>query len=313
MTMIPNTTQVPHLIIRKWMPKLSDVELRVLLVVVDQTLGWVEDEETGRRKDRDWISRGQLMEKTGRSAKHVSKAVKSLVEEHQLVEAVDAKGKLLNTAEKRQAKFGKIFYRLTLHEPAITLFDKPLNKTVSSRVSKGLTLEDSGTKSPTQKGHTTKETLITKEIHCGEAAPEKKKGSSPHKVFMDFWWETVKRTRGIKPIVTAADARNLKRVLDSGVDESLLEQLAVFFLADYSFKKFSPTISTFASSGIINGLLNRTKNDPEFHKNLYRYADQYIPRVQEAVPATAVRTYEMRDLQSGLKQLATRFAMPTSV
>ena len=40
-SIIPNTTQIPHLIIRKWMPLLSDVELRILLVVADQTLGWI--------------------------------------------------------------------------------------------------------------------------------------------------------------------------------------------------------------------------------------------------------------------------------
>ncbi len=158
---IPNTTQVPHIIIREWMPRLSDVELRVLLVVVDQTLGWEEDAETGRRKEKDWISRGQLVGKTGRSARHISNAVRMLVEEYQLIEAVDSKGRLLNTSDKRQYKFGKIFYRLTLHEPAVTLFDKKqLNEALSYRGTKGNTNGVRGTKSPSLKGATTKETHL---------------------------------------------------------------------------------------------------------------------------------------------------------
>lgn len=52
---IPNTTQVPNVILDEWMPKLKDIELRVLLVVVRQTLGWLENAETGTRKEKDWI------------------------------------------------------------------------------------------------------------------------------------------------------------------------------------------------------------------------------------------------------------------
>ena len=173
-TILPNTTPLPHIIIREWMPRLSDVELRVLLVVVDQTLGWVIDDGTGRRKAEDWISSSQLCAKTGRSRKHISRAVGALVEEHRIVEAVDSKGRLLDTAEKRQAKFGKIFYRLSLHEPEATLFDKKaLNGAISSRASKGLTDGVDGTKRRTQKGRTTKESSLTKEKTPGpQAAPE---------------------------------------------------------------------------------------------------------------------------------------------
>lgn len=35
---------------------LSDVELRVILVVADQTMGWIEDPETKQRKEKDWIA-----------------------------------------------------------------------------------------------------------------------------------------------------------------------------------------------------------------------------------------------------------------
>jgi len=271
-SIIPNTTQIPHLIIREWMPRLSDVELRILLVVADQTLGWIEDEATGRRKEKDWISRGQLMKKTGRSAKHISKAIKNLIEKYNLIEARSEDGELLDTAEKRRANFGKIFYRLNLHHPPQTLFD---DSPEEHRV----------TKRPTQKGHTTKETDYTKNnIYAAKPQETKKKEEEqkkkPHKEhnqFIQFWHETTQRTRGIKPIITGKDARNLKRVLDMEIlSQNQLEQLAIYFLAHPSFRKFSPSIATFLSAGIINGLMNRAKNDPEFWHEIDIFATRYI-------------------------------------
>jgi len=280
---IPNTTQIPHLIIREWMPRLSDVELRILLVVADQTLGWIEDEATGRRKEKDWISRGQLMKKTGRSAKHISKAIKNLIEKYNLIEARSEDGELLDTAEKRRAKFGKIFYRLNLHHPPQTLFD---DSPEEHRVTKGHTIikKHRVTKRPTQKGHTTKETDYTKNIYAAKPQEtekkeekQKKKPHKEHNQFIQFWHETTQRTRGIKPIITGKDARNLKRVLDMEIlSQNQLEQLAIYFLAHPSFRKFSPSIATFLSAGIINGLMNRAQNDSEFWREIDIFAARYI-------------------------------------
>ena len=72
-SIIPNTTQVPNFVLDELLPTLSDVELRIVLIVTRQTLGWVEDKETGRRKDRDWISapgdspRPRLVQRKGRA------------------------------------------------------------------------------------------------------------------------------------------------------------------------------------------------------------------------------------------------------
>ncbi len=114
---IPNTTQIPHLIIREWMPLLGDVELRVLLVVADQTLGWVEDPETGRRKEKDWISQGQLMKKINRSDRAIQNSLKKLVDELRIIQAHDEAGELLDSPKKRMKCGGKIFYRLSLKRP----------------------------------------------------------------------------------------------------------------------------------------------------------------------------------------------------
>jgi hypothetical protein len=121
-SIIPNTTQIPHLIIRQWMPRLSDVELRVLLVVADQTLGWIEDPETKRRKDQDWISQYQLMTKINRSDRAVQKSLKRLVDELAIIQAHDETGNLLDSSQKRMKCGGKIFYRLSLRPPQPELF-----------------------------------------------------------------------------------------------------------------------------------------------------------------------------------------------
>lgn len=334
-TIQPNTTQVPNVILDAWMPRLSDVELRLLLIVVRQTLGWIEDPELKTRKTEDWISSSQLVEKSGRSRKRVSKAMKELIEVHQLVIAVDSKGRALDTAEKRRAKFGKIFYRLNVHAPAATLFDKiPSKINTSSRASKGRTEGEDGTKRRTQKGRTTKETHEQKEYTTTMRSAEPtasgsklKKGNPDHKKFLAFWDDVVPRARGrlVKAIYTGADMKNLKRILDLGIEEQTLEQIALFFLADYSFKKFSPSISTFTAAGIITGLLNRMSrgNDPDFWKNLTRYMDQYLPKPAEVKVAEVRRVYDPEDpstyssmtsMQDAMKKMLDRFkvAQPTA-
>jgi hypothetical protein len=124
---IPNTTQVPNVILDAWLPRLKDVELRVLLIITRQTLGWVEDYETGRRKEKDWISRGQLMYKTGRGHTAITIAVEKLVQSG-IVEAYDGSGNLLASPKARSGN--KIFYRLNLNPLQKSLFpvDKPVRK-----------------------------------------------------------------------------------------------------------------------------------------------------------------------------------------
>lgn len=120
---IPNTTQVPNLIIDVWMPRLKDTEFRCLMVVTRQTIGWIEDAETGKRKEKDWISQFQLMRKTKRSARSISHAMKTLVDKLMIVEAYDEFGRPLDSPQKRMMCGGKIFYRLNLRSPNPTLFD----------------------------------------------------------------------------------------------------------------------------------------------------------------------------------------------
>ncbi|HOB90312.1 MAG TPA: hypothetical protein PKG74_03230 [Candidatus Colwellbacteria bacterium] len=338
--LIPNTTPVPHILIRQWMPRLGDVELRILLVVVDQTLGWIEDPTTKRRKEKDWISHSQLAAKTGKGSASISRGLKTLISDHQLIVAVDSKGRLLDTPEKRTkiGRGGKIFYRLNVHAPQLTLFDLPVPPK-----EKPHQIDDPSEK-PHQKKHPffddlqkkpdlTKESIKDSMRSAEPTAPEnknivssileegakkaaeiqdhdaglpKKKEPSVHAQFMDFWYKLVLKTRGFKPQISPADGQNLKRVLQTGIKPDVLEKIAVFFLADQSLKKFAPTLATMLSGGILNGLLNRMENDPEFYRNLNHYADLYLPRKENERP----KEIPAVEIRSAISLLMNKFKMP---
>jgi len=102
---------IPNRLFDELMPRLSDSELRVLLLVLRQTIGWRERTEDGwRHKRRDWISQAQMMKRTGRGSEAVSKAVGSLVGLG-LIVAEAADGRALDTAAKRRAYVGRMYFR----------------------------------------------------------------------------------------------------------------------------------------------------------------------------------------------------------
>jgi hypothetical protein len=310
---MPNSTQIPNYLLDELLPRLKHAEFKVLIVITRQTLGWVEDLETGRRKDRDWISNWQMQKKTGCGHTQVSAAIKSLIDTHDLIEAFDADGNPLETAAKRQRQGGQIFYRLKTR-PA-SLFDKPptLPKTGKGSQKEG-GLPETGVPSLPA---TTKETLITKEDTMQSAKPialsiEKKekekvpKTPSPHKQFVDYWYRNTKRARRFTPIITGADAKNLKRILDNGIEPDTLEKAAIYFLHDPGFKKFSPSISTFLSSGIITGLIDRMTNEPGFWKKIEQYLGQ-----QGGLAQDPKQIAHLADQFAMLKnRLASKMAMP---
>lgn len=276
--LLPNTTQIPNIILDEWLPRLNDVEFRILMVVTRQTLGWVMDDASGRRKERDWLSMAQLAHKTGRGRTQISSNLKSLIETHQLIEATDKDGTLLDTAEKRKSNRGQIFYRLMLKEPEPTLFDSP-------RVRKPNTQEDRVRKPDTTIPNTTKETHINKSNlvneesftpvdNMGKKEEKQAKPPSDHRLFIDFFYQATKATRKVTTIITAADAKMLKQAIDRGIKRETLEQAAIFFLTDKDFMRFSPTIRTLLSAGIITGIINRMQNEPEFWKKLDGYAER---------------------------------------
>jgi biotin operon repressor len=106
----PSTTPVPNVIFDIHLKDLNLAELKVLFIVIRQTLGWVDRRAVFGRKESDWISGNQLREKTGSSKRAISSAIDVLVEQR-LIEILDERGDILDQPEKRQGKM-KLYYRL---------------------------------------------------------------------------------------------------------------------------------------------------------------------------------------------------------
>jgi biotin operon repressor len=106
----PSTTPVPNVIFDNYLKDLNLAELKVLFIVIRQTLGWADRRGMFGRKESDWISGNQLKEKTGSSKRAISSAIDVLVEQR-LIEILDERGDILDQPEKRQGKT-KLYYRL---------------------------------------------------------------------------------------------------------------------------------------------------------------------------------------------------------
>lgn len=106
--LLPNFTPIPNIILREWMKNLSGSEFKVLLTIADQTYGWIEDQETGRRKKEDWIAYSQFENKTGLQKQAITHALRRL-EELKYIEIVNMGGKSIDI-KMRQGK--RLFYRI---------------------------------------------------------------------------------------------------------------------------------------------------------------------------------------------------------
>jgi biotin operon repressor len=105
-----STTPVPNVLFDVHVKELKSAELKVLLIIVRQTLGWSDKKGSNGRKEKDWISGSQLQLKTGCSRRAITSATDTLVKK-QLIKVLDEKGNSLDNAEQRQGKT-KLFYRL---------------------------------------------------------------------------------------------------------------------------------------------------------------------------------------------------------
>ncbi len=110
----------PALLLDRAMPRLTDTEWRLLCVIVRQTLGWqqpargdtaeIGNREAGR-KERDWLTQGQLAARTGRSSKPLSRAISGLVAKG-FIQVLTDQGKPLDTPQERRRYPNKHWYRL---------------------------------------------------------------------------------------------------------------------------------------------------------------------------------------------------------
>jgi biotin operon repressor len=107
----PYTTPVPNVIFDKYLRELSSSELKVLLVVIRQTLGWADHRGMFGRKETDWISGSQFKQKTGCSKRAINYAISGLIKKG-LIEIHDEKGYSLDHPLDRKGK-SRLFYNLS--------------------------------------------------------------------------------------------------------------------------------------------------------------------------------------------------------
>lgn len=108
------TTQVPNVVFDKLLLTLTFSEFKVLMIIIRQTNGWI-DQKTGKRKKRDRISHGQFMQKTGLSRRMISKSLQSLVTKG-LITITDRTGHFLHHPEKRKGVYW-MFYSIQTEPP----------------------------------------------------------------------------------------------------------------------------------------------------------------------------------------------------
>lgn len=137
---LKQSTQVPNKVFDIYLKTLSVKELKVLLVVIRQTLGWVD--ETGQRKQRDWMSQRFLANKTGLSPKSVSQGIEMLVSKH-LITATSKDGRELWSPNQRKGQ-EMVFYGPT--EQLITFLPKAYNKSTQDPSTKSTTTKLTNTK-----------------------------------------------------------------------------------------------------------------------------------------------------------------------
>lgn len=144
----------------------------------------------------------------------------------------------------------------------------------------------------------------------------KKIQPKPHKQLVTFFSDTALATRGFRPTITAKDAQQLKRVMDLGIlDQSRMEQLMLYFLADRNYKNLGPSLATIFSGTILNSLRNAALNREKFYKELDGYAMRYLVRKAPSEKRTSTDPEEPRGAVSMadlLQKLASQMTLNKS-
>jgi hypothetical protein len=109
--MHPNTTPVPNALFDVHLKTLKSTELKVLLLIIRQTMGWADSRAVHGRKEMDWISSGQLQTKTGCSRRAITIATGILIDKN-LIEVLDEQGTMLTSPTMRKGK-PRLYYRLS--------------------------------------------------------------------------------------------------------------------------------------------------------------------------------------------------------
>lgn len=308
--LLPNFTQIPNVIFDELMPYLADSELRCLLYICRRTYGFQKEKDsigtsqfTGGIEKRDGSA---LDYGTGLKERAVRRAISTLrgsgiirvkqgrragidPNEYQVNTDYDIDAVIAKIAEIRQRNRGDgpkqgTLFASKFQKNLITFVAKEVTPVTSDRGASG----DRGGGASGDRGGVspatpTKESIKIKPKESNSqpekpaAGNRKDKEKSPHAQLVEFFHNTCKKARGLKPVITGQDARNLKRVIDMGIlTQQQIEQMLLFFLGSWRYKKFAPSISTALSSGILNGLMNQMQNGDEFWKEMTQLQDRFM-------------------------------------
>ena len=106
---------------------------------------------------------------------------------------------------------------------------------------------------------------------------EIEKEKTTHRKLIEFFSDTALSTKGFRPMITERDAIRLKKVMDLKIfNESRMQQMMLYFLADKNFKNLGPSIATMLSATILNAIRNKAINRATFYKELDEYTSRYI-------------------------------------
>lgn len=111
--MIFQHTQIPNKLLDTHLPNLTESELKILLVIIRQTNGWI-DKHTGKRKTKDRITQSQFRIKTGLSKRIISKTLKMLSDKC-LINVFDRNHNLLKNSLERRGQLVLLYSLNPMH------------------------------------------------------------------------------------------------------------------------------------------------------------------------------------------------------
>lgn len=252
--LIPNSTQIPNIVLDFLLPALPETEGKCLLYICRRTYGFHKDEDrisltqfTDGITDRS----GKILDNgTGLSRPSVVEGLKNLINAGAVAIEKNRNGNV---------------YKIRL--------DMDIDKVVKN-INQLRKLTSSSKKSlpkPVKLFNTQKKEKQSETKIIADGKP------SAHQQFIQFFYDTTRQVRGITPIITGKDGKNLKRVLELDLlSNTELQQITLYFLANYYYQKFSPSISTFLSAGILNGLIDTMRNRPTFWQEIEQYTQTYF-------------------------------------
>ena len=252
---IPNSTQIPNVVIDQILPRLPESEARCLMYICRRTFGFKKKMD---RIGLEQFAKGIQNKSSGEHLDYGAGVCRSAAK----TALANLENAGIVSVKRGQSKSNGYELNMSVDiHVALTTIGR-LKQEQNIRKKNG---------SPQKK-------------LFGPEAIIKPKGD--HKVFTEWWHDVVPKTRGIRPVYTKADMGNLKRILDAKIlTQMQLQQIALYFLGSVSFRNFAPSMSTLFSSGVINGLMNRMENHPEFWRELNQLAEYYLrQKLNEPAP-----------------------------